>query len=61
MPYLTGAEREDLRADEMPQHGPADRTESALYAYSDCLPLLIPACLLLDGPADLPQVPAEGV
>src|SRR6185312_6636379 len=28
-------------------------------AYSYCLPLLVPACLLLDGPADLPQMPPE--
>jgi len=31
------------------------------YAYSYSLPLLVPACLLLDGPADLPQMPPEGV
>ncbi len=30
-------------------------------AYSYSLPLLVPACLFLDGPADLPQMPPEGV
>ena len=31
------------------------------YAYSYSLPLLVPACLFLDGPAGLPQMPPEGV
>jgi hypothetical protein len=30
-------------------------------AYSYSLPLLVPACLLLDGPAELPQMLPEGV
>lgn len=40
-------------------HGHHPLVFGVMFAFS--LPLLVPACLLLDGSADLPQMPPEGV
>ena len=37
------------------------RTHRSSCVLLRSLPLLVPACLLLDGPADLPQMLPEGV
>lgn len=42
----------------MTRRSPAGRTNPRELLV---FPLLVPACLLLDGPADLPQMLPEGV
>ena len=61
--WSSGQRRERSTAAETHQPGtnPGPPSPSLTWAVPVLAPLLVRACLLLDGPADLPQMPPEGV